>query len=282
VGVGDEPPAAVAVDDGPVPPVVDDGGPTGDAVADEGVPAGEVATEPTGSEHRSGEAAVAAEEATAPDAAAEVAPGDDAAAETGQVGGAQLVPSEGHEEEPGEGGEEELEPGEGYVEEPEPRESDEEELEILKEWRRGPSFVLGYRYLGLYDWLVTSHGHALSSEIYPLARRVSWLRLGLGMDIILRSWPGHDDLLLRAYGTLGVQLPRRISPFVAFNAGGGVFGGRTFGQPKWHGLYSLGVDGGSSFRITRTFTSELLVGYYYWVFGGMGYHSFTFRVALGW
>lgn len=144
------------------------------------------------------------------------------------------------------------------------------------------SFVVGYRYLTLLDWDGDGHTHALSIEGFPMSSRYRWLRFGMGLDMGFRVYEGHTDWATWAYASIGAQYPRRISPYLTFNAGGGVMYRKRFAQNITDGMWVLGFDGGATFRISRTFVADLSIGYRHLSHADLGYNAFTLRVALGW
>jgi hypothetical protein len=150
------------------------------------------------------------------------------------------------------------------------------------DYRHGPYFLLGYRYFGIYDWAGEGHTSALSIEGFPLARRISWLRVGLGLDVGFRRVDPHMDWTMRGFLTLGVQYPRRITPYVATSIGGGTIYRKRFGQGMTDGLFSFNVDAGATFKISRTFAADLSLGYMYSLFNDLQFNSVTVRVAIGW
>jgi len=147
---------------------------------------------------------------------------------------------------------------------------------------RGPAFLAGYRYYGLYDWAGGGHTHALSIEGFPLATIVPWLRIGLGVDVGFRLLEAHTDWTFKGFASVGVQYPWRVTPYGSVNIGGGVAYRRRFGQSLVDGLFAVGADVGITWPATRTFAMDLGLGYLYSSFSDLSYHSFTIRVALGW
>jgi hypothetical protein len=132
------------------------------------------------------------------------------------------------------------------------------------------------------DWAGEGHAHALSIEGFPLSSYVPWLRVGIGLDIGFRVTDPHTDWEMRGFVTLGLQYPRRITPYASVSIGGGTMYQKRFGQGQTHGLLGINADAGTTFKISRTFVADLSVGYMFTMFNDLGFHSFTLRVAFGW
>jgi hypothetical protein len=147
---------------------------------------------------------------------------------------------------------------------------------------RGPAFLVGYRYYGLYDWSGGGHAHAVAAEGYPLVNILPWLRIGLGAELAFRPVPEHTDWTFRGFASLGAQYPWRVTPYGSVNIGGGTVYRQRFGQGLIDGLFAVGLDAGATFRVSSTFVTDLGLGYLYVTFAGLDFHSFTIRAALGW
>jgi hypothetical protein len=149
-------------------------------------------------------------------------------------------------------------------------------------YRRGPAFLVGYRYFGVYDWVGEGHSHAFTVEGYPFGQYVSWLRIGLGLDVGFRTAEQHTDWIMNGFVSLGAQYPRRVAPYGNVQIGGGTMYRRRFGQGLTDGLLTVGVNAGATFRLSRTFVADLSIGYLYLFFADLGFHSPNIRVGLGW
>lgn len=164
----------------------------------------------------------------------------------------------------------------------EEEEEEDEGSTPLVPYRNGPAFLVGYRYFGLYDWIGEGHSHAFTIEGYPIRRYVPWLRVGLGLDVGFRQLEQHTDWIMRGFLSLGVQYPRRVTPYGSFNVGGGTAYRKRFGQGLTDGMFAVGFDVGATFGLSRTFSADLSIGYLYMSFADLGYHSPNVRVSIGW
>ncbi len=142
--------------------------------------------------------------------------------------------------------------------------------------------LVGYRYYGLYHWRNGGHTNGVFLEGFPAAARVPWLRLGLGLELAFRGVGDHTDWNTRGFASIGLQYPRRITPYGSVNIGGGMMYRKRFAKGIVDGLLTVGFDAGATFRLTQTFVTDLCLGYLYSRFDEVSYHSFTVRVSLGW
>lgn len=149
-------------------------------------------------------------------------------------------------------------------------------------YRRGPAFIAGYRYFGVYDWVGEGNSHAFTIEGYPFGQFVEWLRIGLGLDVGFRTAEAHTDWIMNGFVSLGAQYPWRVSPYGNVQIGGGTVYRRRFGQGLTDGLLTVGVNAGATFRLSRTFVADLSVGYLFLLFDELSFHSPNIRIGLGW
>jgi hypothetical protein len=149
-------------------------------------------------------------------------------------------------------------------------------------YRRGPAFLAGYRYFGVYDWVGEGNSHAFTVEGYPFGQYVEWLRIGLGLDVGFRRAESHTDWIMNGFVSLGAQYPRRIAPYGNVQIGGGTMYRRRFGQGLTDGLLTVGVNAGATFRLSRTFVADVSVGYLFLYFDKLSFHSPNIRIGIGW
>lgn len=168
------------------------------------------------------------------------------------------------------------------IDEEEDESDDDEAATPVEPYSAGPAFLVGYRYFGLYDWTGEGHSHAFTIEGYPIRRFVPLLRVGLGLDVGFRELDRNTDWVMRGFVSIGIQYPRRVTPYASLNLGGGTVYRKRFGQGLTDGMFAVGFDIGATFGISRTFSADLSVGYLYMSFNDLGYHSPNVRVSLGW
>ncbi len=121
-----------------------------------------------------------------------------------------------------------------------------------------PRFKLSYRYLPL----PTPDGqrltfHAFGFDVYPVS---TYVRLGFGVD---GGYGGGRLSMFYAsiIGTLGVQYPWRVTPFVEGRFSLGLVGGRFQGAVATSVMLTGGVEAGLESFVYRRFYLSTTFGY---------------------
>lgn len=129
---------------------------------------------------------------------------------------------------------------------------------------RSAAFVFAYRQFAIRDALQRRQSwHFASLEVSPLRR---FVRLNLITEF---GWEGGEaaqhkdraDLMLLAKGGLGVQYPHWVTPFVEFQGGGGVARVEVFERNDLVFLYTLGVEAGAQWAVTRWLFLHAAIGW---------------------
>ena len=153
---------------------------------------------------------------------------------------------------------------------------------------RGATFVFGYRTFAISDALSRRQTwHVGSLELTPLRR---YARFNLITEV---GWEGGEaaqrddraDFMLMQKVGVGAQYPHWLTPLVEFQAGIGAARIEMFERNDLALLYSLGVDGGAQWAVTKRIYLMALVGWirpHFAVSGDLVYYDrVTFKVGVG-
>lgn len=153
---------------------------------------------------------------------------------------------------------------------------------------RSAAFIFAYRQFAIRDALQRRQSwHFASLEVSPLRR---YVRLNLITEF---GWEGGEaaqnkdraDFMLLAKGGLGLQYPHWVTPFVEFQGGGGVARVEVFERNDLVFVYTLGVEAGAQWAVTRWLYLHAAVGWIRPVMRNPGrtvrYDRATFKVGFG-
>ncbi|TPV94145.1 MAG: hypothetical protein B7733_16885 [Myxococcales bacterium FL481] len=153
---------------------------------------------------------------------------------------------------------------------------------------RGAIFAVGYRTFAIHDALARRQTwHVASLELTPLRR---YARLNLVTEV---GWEGGEaaqrgdraDFLLMQKVGVGAQYPHWITPLIEFQAGMGAARIEVFERNDLAVLYSLGLDAGAQWAVTKRLYAIALVGWLRPHFARAGdvlyYDRATFKVGVG-
>jgi hypothetical protein len=154
--------------------------------------------------------------------------------------------------------------------------------------KRSAAFVLGYRYFRIHDALQRPQDwHLASLEVSPLRR---FVRLNLITEFgveggeAARAGDRADMMLLERVG-LGMQYPHFVTPLVEFQAGVGGARVELFQRNDVAFLYTLGLDAGAQFAVTKWMYIHAVVGWirptFRWPNRSASYDRVTFKVGVG-
>jgi hypothetical protein len=154
--------------------------------------------------------------------------------------------------------------------------------------KRSAAFVLGYRYFRIHDALQRPQDwHLASLEVSPLRRfvRLSLItEFGVEGGEAARAGDRADMMLLERVG-LGVQYPHFVTPLVEFQAGVGGARVELFQRNDVAFLYTLGLDAGAQFAVTKWMYIHAVVGWirptFRWPNRSASYDRVTFKVGVG-
>jgi hypothetical protein len=153
---------------------------------------------------------------------------------------------------------------------------------------RSAAFVIGYRHFRIHDALERAQDwHLASLEVAPLRR---YVRLNLITEFgveggeAARAGDRADLMLLERVG-LGMQYPHFVTPLVEFQAGVGGARVELFQRNDLAFLYTLGVDAGAQWAVTKWMYLHAVVGWirptFRWPDRTAAYDRFTFKVGVG-
>ncbi len=154
--------------------------------------------------------------------------------------------------------------------------------------RRSAAFVLGYRQFTIADRLGREQvWHLGSVEVTPLRR---YVRLNLVTEVgfeggeAARAGDQADFMLVEKLG-FGAQYPHWVTPFVEFQVGAGLGRVELFERNDLAFVYSLGLDLGAQWAVTKWLFLHAAVG---WVRPSLRvssktlfYDRVTFKLGLG-
>lgn len=119
---------------------------------------------------------------------------------------------------------------------------------------RTAAFVLGYRYFRIQDQLGRAQDwHLASLEVTPVRR---YMRVNLLTEFGIESGPaarsgGRADIMLMQRLGLGMQYPGFVTPLIEFQGGVGAARVELFERNDLALVYTLGLDGGVQWAVTR-------------------------------
>ena len=153
---------------------------------------------------------------------------------------------------------------------------------------RSAAFVLGYRHFRIHDALQRPQDwHLASLEVTPLRR---YFRLNLITEFgveggeAARAGDRADMMLLERLG-IGVQYPHFVTPLVEFQAGVGGARVELFQRNDLAFLYTLGLDAGAQWAVTKWMYLHAVIGWirptFRWPDRTAAYDRFTFKVGVG-
>lgn len=153
---------------------------------------------------------------------------------------------------------------------------------------RGATFVFGYRSFAIADALARRQTwHVASIELTPLRR---YARLNL---ITEAGWEGGEaaqrddraDFMLMQKVGFGAQYPHWLTPLVEFQAGMGIARIEMFERNDLATMYSLGIDAGAQWAVTKRLYLVALVGWLRPHYANKGdvvyYDRGTFKLGIG-
>ncbi len=129
---------------------------------------------------------------------------------------------------------------------------------------RTAAFVLGYRYFRVQDQLGRAQDwHLASLEVTPVRR---YMRVNLLTEFGIESGPsaragGRADILLMQRLGLGMQYPGFVTPLLEFQGGVGAARVELFDRNDLALVYTLGLDGGVQWAVTRWMFLHAAIGW---------------------
>jgi hypothetical protein len=153
---------------------------------------------------------------------------------------------------------------------------------------RTSAFAFGYRVFAISDALGRLQSwHLGSVEVSPLRR---YVRLDFITEIGAEGGPAardgdRADLMFVEKGSLGLQYPGFVSPFVAFQGGAGFARVELFDRNDLVFLYTLGLDVGAQWAVTKWLFLHAAIGWIHPTFRrpehSVHYDAFTFKLGFG-
>lgn len=153
---------------------------------------------------------------------------------------------------------------------------------------RSAAFVLGYRQFWILDALNRNQSwHMGTMEITPARRYVRFnllTEVGVEGSDAARDG-GRADLLAMQRLGLGLQYPHWVTPFIEFQGGVGAARVELFNRNDLLFVWSLGLDVGAQFALTRWLFVHTAIGWIRPVFRrpdrSITHDSFAFKVGIG-
>ncbi len=154
--------------------------------------------------------------------------------------------------------------------------------------KHSAAFVFGYRIFQTSDAFARAQSwHVGSLEVTPVRR---WVRLNLITEVGAEGGAAardgdRADLFMMQKAGLGGQMPGWITPFVEFQGGAGVARVELFDSNDLLLLWTVGVDAGAQWAVTRWMRIHASVGWIRPTFQrperAVFHNSFTFKLGLG-
>ncbi len=154
--------------------------------------------------------------------------------------------------------------------------------------RRSAAFVFGYRIFQTHDAFARAQSwHVGSLEVTPVRR---WVRFNLITEVGAEGGAAardgdRADLFMMQKAGLGIQYPHWLSPFVEFQGGAGAARVELFDRNDLLLIWSLGVDAGAQWAVTRWMWIHAAVGWIRPTFQrperAVYHDSFTFKIGVG-
>ncbi len=153
---------------------------------------------------------------------------------------------------------------------------------------RSAAFVFGYRIFHTSDAFARAQSwHVGSLEVTPVRR---WVRLNLITEVGAEGGAaarGGDraDLFMMQKAGLGAQAPGWLTPFVEFQGGAGVARVELFDRNDLLLLWTVGLDAGAQWAVTKWMWIHASVGWIRPTFQrperAVYHDSFTFKLGVG-
>jgi hypothetical protein len=154
--------------------------------------------------------------------------------------------------------------------------------------RKSAAFVFGYRIFQTRDAFARPQSwHVGSLEVTPVRR---WVRLNLITEVGAEGGAAardgdRADLYMMQKAGLGAQYPGWITPFVEFQGGAGMARVELFERNDLLLIWSLGLDAGAQWAVTRWMWIHAAVGWVRPTFQrperAVYHDSFTFKLGIG-
>jgi hypothetical protein len=148
--------------------------------------------------------------------------------------------------------------------------------------------VFGYRIFQTRDAFARPQSwHVGSLEVTPVRR---WVRLNLITEVGAEGGAAardgdRADLYMMQKAGLGAQYPGWITPFVEFQGGAGMARVELFERNDLLLIWSLGLDAGAQWAVTRWMWIHAAVGWVRPTFQrperAVYHDSFTFKLGIG-
>jgi hypothetical protein len=137
--------------------------------------------------------------------------------------------------------------------------------------------------------------NTIELDYYPFS---SWVRLGIDTEIGIGS-DKYSSWFFTVGGTLGLQYPWRVTPFIDGRFVAGLIGGSYLGQTAVSWVYVGGIDIGCEFYTVGRLLVTAAIGWAHPVFSGidaayvrahpmlepqrkeLSYDTFTFKIGIG-
>lgn len=154
--------------------------------------------------------------------------------------------------------------------------------------KRSAAFVFGYRIFQTSDAFARPQSwHVGSLEVTPVRR---WVRLNLITEVGAEGGAAarngdRADLFMMQKAGLGAQYPGWLSPFVEFQGGAGMARVELFDRSDLLLLWTLGIDAGAQWAVTKWMWIHAAVGWIRPTFQrperAVYHDSFTFKLGIG-
>ncbi len=154
--------------------------------------------------------------------------------------------------------------------------------------KRSAAFVFGYRIFQISDAFARPQSwHVGSLEVTPVRR---WVRLNLITEVGAEGGAAarngdRADLFMMQKAGIGAQYPGWLTPFVEFQGGAGVARVELFDRSDLLLLWTLGLDAGAQWAVTKWMWIHAAVGWIRPTFQrperAVYHDSFTFKLGIG-
>lgn len=154
--------------------------------------------------------------------------------------------------------------------------------------KRSAAFVFGYRIFQTSDAFDRAQSwHVGSLEVTPVRR---WVRLNLITEVGAEGGAAarrgdRADLFMMQKAGLGAQAPGWITPFIEFQGGAGVARVELFDRNDLLLLWTLGLDAGAQWAVTKWMWVHAAIGWIRPTFQrperAVYHDSFTFKLGVG-
>lgn len=154
--------------------------------------------------------------------------------------------------------------------------------------QRSAAFVFGYRIFQTSDAFARPQSwHVGSLEVTPVRR---WVRFNLITEVGAEGGAAarngdRADLFMMQKAGLGAQYPGWLTPFVEFQGGAGMARVELFDRNDLLLLWTLGIDAGAQWAVTKWMWIHAAVGWIRPTFQrperAVYHDSFTFKLGIG-